>query len=99
MLLARETEQQVVDELLRSARTGRSSVLVLRGAARWADDSPTGGAEPIVGPPLARGAVEGSFRARVAALPQPVRTGLLLAAVEQSGDPADARTRDSNGPG
>ena len=44
------------------------------------------GAEPIVGPPLARGAVEESFRVRVAALPQPVRAGLLLAAVEQSGD-------------
>ena len=44
------------------------------------------GAEPILGPLPARGAVEESFRLRVAALPPPVRTGLLLAAVEQSGD-------------
>lgn len=44
------------------------------------------GLEPIVGPPPARGAVEESFRGRVAALPQPVRTALLLAAAEQSGD-------------
>jgi len=44
------------------------------------------GAEPIVGPPPARGAVEESFRARVRALPAPVRRALLLVAADQVGD-------------
>jgi DNA-binding CsgD family transcriptional regulator len=44
------------------------------------------GVEPIVGPPPARGAVEKSFRGRVAALPESVRIALLIAALEQSGD-------------
>jgi len=34
MLLGREAEQRVVDELLQKARGGRSAVLVVRGESR-----------------------------------------------------------------
>ena len=44
------------------------------------------GSEPIVGPPGARGAVEAEYRARIAALPEPARQVLLLAAADELGD-------------
>jgi DNA-binding CsgD family transcriptional regulator len=74
---------EVVELLLRTAAGNPLALLELPAGltARQLD-----GVEPIVGPPPARGAVEESFRGRVAALPQPVRTALLLAAAEQSGD-------------
>ena len=74
---------EVVDLLLRTANGNPLALLELPAGltARQLH-----GVEPIVGPPPARGAVEESFRARVAALPRPVRTALLLAAAEPSGD-------------
>jgi DNA-binding CsgD family transcriptional regulator len=44
------------------------------------------GADPIAGPLRAKGAVEESFRIRVARLPAGVRRALLLAAAEEGGD-------------
>jgi DNA-binding CsgD family transcriptional regulator len=45
-----------------------------------------GGAEPILGPPPVRPAVEDSFRARVEQLPDATRLLLLLAAADEAGD-------------
>jgi hypothetical protein len=83
---------EVVELLLRTAGGNPLALLELPAGltARQLD-----GAEPIVGPPPARGAVEESFRIRVAALPQPVRSALLLAAAEQTGDP---QTLERSGP-
>lgn len=44
------------------------------------------GAEPIVGPPRARGAVETEYRSRVEALPDAARRALLVAAADELGD-------------
>jgi len=44
------------------------------------------GTEPIAGPLRTKGAVEESFRMRVAQLPAGIRRALLLAAAEESGD-------------
>ncbi len=82
--MARPATAEVLARLLDSADGNPLALLELPAGltTRQLD-----GAEPIVGPLPARGVVEESFRVRVAALPQPVRAGLLLAAVEQSGDP------------
>ena len=45
-----------------------------------------GGAEPILGPPPVRPAVEDSFRARVEELPDATRRLLLVAAADEAGD-------------
>jgi DNA-binding CsgD family transcriptional regulator len=81
--MARPATDEVARRLLETADGNPLALLELPAGltTRQLD-----GAEPILGPPPARGAVEESFRVRVAALSQPVRTGLLLAAVEQSGD-------------
>jgi len=75
--------EEVVRLLLRAANGNPLALLELPAGLTLRQ---LGGAEPIVGPPPARGAVEEAFRARVAALPAAVRTALLLAAAEQSGD-------------
>ena len=69
--------------LLAAARGNPLALLELPAALT---DRQLQGAEPIVGPPPARGAVEESFRARVSALPAAVRRALLLAAADQVGD-------------
>ncbi|MBV9048874.1 MAG: hypothetical protein JOY58_11430, partial [Solirubrobacterales bacterium] len=46
------------------------------------------GADPVVGPLRARGAVEESFRARVAQLPQAARRALLIAAADEAAEVA-----------
>jgi DNA-binding CsgD family transcriptional regulator/tetratricopeptide (TPR) repeat protein len=46
------------------------------------------GAEPILGPPPVRGAVEAAFGARIARLPDATRRVMLLAAVDEAGDVA-----------
>src|SRR5262249_49689125 len=75
---------EVVELLLRTARGNPLALLELPAGLTAGQ---LDGAEPIVGPPPARGAVEESFRVRLARLPQPARSALLLAAAEQSGDP------------
>jgi DNA-binding CsgD family transcriptional regulator len=46
------------------------------------------GAEPILGPPPVRGAVEAAFGARIARLPEATRRLMLLAAADEAGDVA-----------
>jgi DNA-binding CsgD family transcriptional regulator/tetratricopeptide (TPR) repeat protein len=46
------------------------------------------GAEPILGPPPVRGAVEAAFGARIARLPDATRRVMLLAAADEAGDVA-----------
>jgi DNA-binding CsgD family transcriptional regulator len=81
--MGRPVADEVVQLLLRTANGNPLALLELPAGLtpRQLD-----GSEPIVGPPPARGAVEESFRVRVAALPQAARTALLLAAAEQDGD-------------
>jgi DNA-binding CsgD family transcriptional regulator len=82
--LERPAADQVIQLLLGTARGNPLALMELPAGltARQLE-----GAEPIVGPPPARGAVEESFRVRVAALPSNVRAALLLAAADQGGDP------------
>jgi len=86
-LLRSQIEQPAADhvvELLLGTANGNPLALLELPAGLTARQ--LGGADPIVGPLLAHGAVEEAFRARVAALPAAVRTALLLAAAEQSAD-------------
>jgi DNA-binding CsgD family transcriptional regulator len=86
-LLRSQIEHAVADEVVRLLlRTAKGNPLALLELPAGLTARQLGGVEPIVGPPRARGAVEEAFRARVAALPPAVRTALLLAAAEQSGD-------------
>jgi len=82
--LERRPAAEVESMLLAAARGNPLALLELPAGLT---DRQLQGAEPIVGPPPARGAVEESFRARVRALPTPVRRALLLAAADQVGDP------------
>lgn len=82
--LARPAAGEVVSMLLRAARGNPLALVELPAGLT---DRQLQGAEPIVGPPPARGAVEQSFRARVTALPETVRRALLIAAADQGGDP------------
>jgi DNA-binding CsgD family transcriptional regulator len=87
VLLRSELEHPAAEEVVRLLlRTAHGNPLALLELPAGLTARQLGGAEPIVGPRPARGAVEEAFRARVAALPPAVRTALLLAAAEQSGD-------------
>jgi len=81
--LARPAAAEVETMLLAAARGNPLALLELPAGLT---DRQLQGAEPIVGPPPAHGAVEESFRARVQALPAPVRRALLLVAADQAGD-------------
>ena len=74
---------EVLSTLLRNA-AGNPLALLELPAALSADQ--LHGAEPILGPPPVRPAVEESFRARVAALSDGARRMLLLAAADEVGD-------------
>lgn len=81
--LERPATAEVEGMLLTAARGNPLALLELPAGLT---DRQLQGAEPILGPPPARGAVEESFRARVRTLPAPVRQALLLAAADQVGN-------------
>jgi DNA-binding CsgD family transcriptional regulator len=81
--LEREAPPVVLDTLVRNAGGNPLALLELPSGL---SDGQLVGTEPIVGPPLARGAVEEQYRARVAALPPAARRMLLLAAADDVGD-------------
>jgi DNA-binding CsgD family transcriptional regulator/tetratricopeptide (TPR) repeat protein len=73
----------VVASLLSTANGNPLALLELPAAL---SAQQLGGAEPILGPPPVRPAVEDSFRARVEELPDHTRRLLLLAAADEAGD-------------
>jgi DNA-binding CsgD family transcriptional regulator len=81
--LDRRASPEVLATLLRSAAGNPLALLELPAAL---SPDQIEGAEPILGPPPVRPAVEESFRARVAALPEGTRRLLLVAAAEDVGD-------------
>jgi DNA-binding CsgD family transcriptional regulator len=73
----------VLDGLLTSARGNPLALLELPAALT---EDQLLGAEPILGPPPVRPAVEAAFRARVDDLPEDTRRVLLLASADEAGD-------------
>jgi len=76
-------DERVVARLLATARGNPLALLELPAAL---SESQLGGSEPILGPPPVRGAVEASFSARVADLPDATRAVLLIAAIDEDED-------------
>src|SRR5689334_13626786 len=74
---------EVVERLIADAR-GNPLALLELPAGLTAEQ--LAGAEPILGPPPVRPAVEAAFVTRVRALPEPARRLLLIAAADESGD-------------
>ena len=81
--LNRPTAAEIVTMLVRSARGNPLALLELPASLT---DRQLEGREPIAGPLRAKGAVEESFRTRVAQLPGVTQRALLLAAAEEGGD-------------
>jgi DNA-binding CsgD family transcriptional regulator len=81
--LDRPVAPDVVARLLRSAHGNPLALLELPAAL---SEAQLEGAEPIVGPPPVRGAVEAAFGARVTELPDAARLVLLVAAADEFGD-------------
>jgi hypothetical protein len=81
--LERTAPADVVATLLSTAHGNPLALLELPGAL---SEAQLAGAEPILGPPPVRGAVEAAFGARVARLPGATRRALLLAAADEVGD-------------
>ena len=81
--LERGPSGEVLATLLEHARGNPLALLELPAGLT---DTQLDGAEPILGPPPVRPAVEGAFRARVAALPDGTRSLLLVAAADELGD-------------
>jgi DNA-binding CsgD family transcriptional regulator len=81
--LERDHSAEVLASLLDQARGNPLALLELPAALT---DTQLVGAEPILGPPPVRPAVEEAFRVRVAALPTDTRNLLLLAAADELGD-------------
>jgi DNA-binding CsgD family transcriptional regulator len=81
--LERTAPADVVATLLSTAHGNPLALLELPGAL---SEAQLAGAQPILGPPPVRGAVEAAFGARVARLPGATRRALLLAAADEVGD-------------
>jgi DNA-binding CsgD family transcriptional regulator len=73
----------VVATLLRTAHGNPLALLELPSAL---SDAQLGGAEPILGPPPVRRAVEDAFGARIDRLPDATKRLLVLAAADEAGD-------------
>jgi DNA-binding CsgD family transcriptional regulator len=83
--LDRAPAPDVVARLLGTAHGNPLALLELPTAL---SDAQLDGAEPILGPPPVRGAVEAAFGARIVRLPDSTRRVLLLAAADEAGDVA-----------
>jgi DNA-binding CsgD family transcriptional regulator len=81
--LDHQASADVLAGLLSAARGNPLALLELPAAL---SEQQLVGAEPILGPPPVRPAVEESFRARVSDLPEDTRSLLLLAAADEAGD-------------
>jgi DNA-binding CsgD family transcriptional regulator len=81
--LDRAPAPDVVSTLLSTAHGNPLALMELPAALSKAQ---LDGAEPILGPPPVRGAVEAAFGARVQRLPEATRRVLLLAAADDAGD-------------
>jgi DNA-binding CsgD family transcriptional regulator/DNA polymerase III delta prime subunit len=81
--LRQPASAEVVTMLVHTARGNPLALLELPMALT---NRQLRGADPIAGPLRAKGAVEQSFRIRVARLPASARRALLLAAAEEGGD-------------
>jgi len=81
--LDRMASADVLAGLMTAARGNPLALLELPAAL---SEDQLAGAEPILGPPPVRPAVEEAFRARVAGLPETTRRLLLLAAADEAGD-------------
>jgi DNA-binding CsgD family transcriptional regulator len=81
--LKRPVAEEIVTMLVRCARGNPLALLELSASLT---DRQLDGTDPIGGPLQAKGALEASFRARVAQQPADIRRALLLAAAEESGD-------------
>ncbi len=83
--LEREPPAEVLSKLIEAAAGNPLALLEMPAGLTTGQ---LDGAEPILGPPGARGAVEAEYRARVAALPEGAQRVLLLAAADELGDSA-----------
>jgi DNA-binding CsgD family transcriptional regulator len=81
--LSQPVPAEVVTMLVRTAQGNPLALLELPKALTHRQLQ---GTDPIAGPLRAKGAVEESFRIRVARLPASIRRALLLAAAEEGGD-------------
>jgi hypothetical protein len=81
--LSQPVPAEVVTMLVRTAQGNPLALLELPMALTHRQLQ---GADPVAGPLRAKGAVEESFRIRVARLPASIRRALLLAAAEESGE-------------
>jgi DNA-binding CsgD family transcriptional regulator len=81
--LDRAPAPDVVATLLSTAHGNPLALMELPAAL---SEAQLDGAEPILGPPPVRGAVEAAFGARVERLPEATRRVLLLAAADDAGD-------------
>jgi DNA-binding CsgD family transcriptional regulator len=81
--LDRAPSPDVVATLLSTAHGNPLALVELPTALSTAQ---LDGAEPILGPPPVRGAVEAAFGARIARLPDATKRVLLLAAADDAGD-------------
>jgi DNA-binding CsgD family transcriptional regulator len=86
LLSARLDHQASADVLAGLLQAARGNPLALLELPAALSEEQLVGAEPILGPHPVRPAVEESFRARVADLPEGTRRVLLLAAADESGD-------------
>ena len=78
-----DASPEVLSSLLGAARGNPLALLELPAGLTAAQ---LDGAEPIVGPPPARGGVEEEFRSRIGSLPEPSRRVLMLAAADEVGE-------------
>jgi DNA-binding CsgD family transcriptional regulator len=86
-LLTHRLERRAAPEVIASLlQTAAGNPLALLELPLGLSSTQLEGAEPILGPPPVRPAVEESFRARVSALPERTRRLLLVAAADELGD-------------
>jgi DNA-binding CsgD family transcriptional regulator len=92
MLLSQQLDRPAAPEVVGTlVRTAAGNPLALLELPAGLSPRQLDGAEPILGPPPVRPAVEETFRARVAALPERTRRLLLVAAADEVGDLAAVR--------
>jgi DNA-binding CsgD family transcriptional regulator len=86
LLEARLSQPASAEVVTMLAHTAQGNPLALLELPMALTSRQLQGADPIAGPLRAKGAVEESFRIRIARLPPSIRRALLLAAAEEGGD-------------